>query len=869
MNKGKMPTYISLFSSAGVGCYGFKLEGFDCIATNELIPRRLDVQRFNHKCKYESGYLCGDITAQETKDALYAQIELWKQTEDLSRVDVVVATPPCQGMSVANHKKNEHEIVRNSLVVESIRIIRQVNPRFFVFENVPAFMKTVCTDTDGRNKPIAQAIEHNLGSAYSYAARVINFKNYGACSSRQRTVVIGVAKDYADEISPLELYPDRVKEKTLREVIGDMKPLQTLGEIDSEDIYHAFRAYPEHMRAWITDLKEGESAFDNADDRKKPHQIIDGKLVINQRKNGDKYTRQYWDKVGPCIHTRNDQLASQSTIHPRDDRVFSIRELMRMMTVPESFRWTAEDPRQLNRMPEEQKRAFLKKEEIKIRQSLGEAVPTVIFRTIARKIRQALEHPTLSTAAINRLVAEKTLSDAETLLEYIEANPDGLSSASLGRVAELANTSRTDNAAFFTNKTLITEMMKALPDTEKDTVHILEPSVGVGNFVPLILKKFEGKKIVLDLMDLDAQSLALAKAIVKKHPLPEDCTVRYLCDDFLLHPFEQRYDYIIGNPPFFKLKSSDKRLSLYRKEAINRNTTNICSFFLDKAVKISSYVALVFPKFLLNTPEFAPTRSCLARKAVECILDFGEKGFPGVLVETIAIFVNNLEKPGRTQVVSMTRGTRMLQKQAYIFDETLPYWIIYRDAAFDAVCKKLDLGVFDVFRDRQITNKMLSGSGELRVLKARNLSDDGKRVLDLAGYDAYISRSDAMPLAVYQYLDAENVYLTPNMTYKPRMMKKPKHCLVNGSVAVLLPKPGVRPTPAQLEYLSTPEYRAFYQVARNFQTRSLNVDACSVFFYGLLRAEEKREPFLETVKESAAEKPQDSTEQLTMFDTMK
>lgn len=32
-----MKTYISLFSSAGVGCYGFMLEGFECIATNELI----------------------------------------------------------------------------------------------------------------------------------------------------------------------------------------------------------------------------------------------------------------------------------------------------------------------------------------------------------------------------------------------------------------------------------------------------------------------------------------------------------------------------------------------------------------------------------------------------------------------------------------------------------------------------------------------------------------------------------------------------------------------------------------------------------------------------------------------------------------
>ena len=41
-------TYISLFSSAGVGCYGFKLNGFECIATNELLTKRLKIQAFNN-----------------------------------------------------------------------------------------------------------------------------------------------------------------------------------------------------------------------------------------------------------------------------------------------------------------------------------------------------------------------------------------------------------------------------------------------------------------------------------------------------------------------------------------------------------------------------------------------------------------------------------------------------------------------------------------------------------------------------------------------------------------------------------------------------------------------------------------------------
>ncbi|WFQ90683.1 type II restriction modification system adenine/cytosine DNA methyltransferase subunit [Mycoplasma feriruminatoris] len=64
------PTYISLFSSAGVGCYGFKLEDFECIATNELLEKRLNIQKLNNKCKYNSGYIKGDITLKETKDLI-------------------------------------------------------------------------------------------------------------------------------------------------------------------------------------------------------------------------------------------------------------------------------------------------------------------------------------------------------------------------------------------------------------------------------------------------------------------------------------------------------------------------------------------------------------------------------------------------------------------------------------------------------------------------------------------------------------------------------------------------------------------------------------------------------------------------------
>lgn len=830
----KIKTYISLFSSAGVGCYGFKQAGFECIATNELIERRLEIQKFNKKCKYNSGYICGDITKDEIKSELFNQVRLWKQNDNIKRVDVVIATPPCQGMSVANHKKSLTEIKRNSLVIESIKIIKELKPSFFIFENVPAFMKTICTDVDGTDKEISEAIYNNLSDSYSYVSKVINFKNYGACSSRQRTLVIGVAKDLADEISPFELFPQIQEEKVLKEVIGNLKSLTKMGEIDKNDIYHNFRVYPEEMRKWIHNLKEGQSAFDNEDEKLKPHQIVNGEIVINKQKNADKYTRQYWNKVGPCIHTRNDQLASQNTIHPKDDRVFSVRELMLMMTVPTDFKWVNKSLEELNELDIEEKQQLIKKEDIKIRQSLGEAVPTIIFYKIAQNINSALSYNFVKTKEIIKIINDFKLYESKDISDFINKNPMNLSISDLAKVSEFSNLKREKDAAYYTNKFIVTEIVKNLPNIDKDIIEILEPSVGVGNFIPIICKKYEDKIINLDVVDINNDNLEVLKALIKKYDLSNRVNIQYINDDFLLHKFDKKYDLVIGNPPFNKI--NDKKLvEIYRNNAINKETNNICSYFLDKSIELGDYVSLVFPKFLLNTPEFKTSRNYLSNYSIETIIDFGEKGFEGVLIETISININTKLKPNNTKVVSLPRKISNIQKQKYICDKSLPYWIIYRNNEFDKISKKLEFNVFSVFRDRQITNSKLKNKGKIRVIKSRNISDSGDEILEIKGYDSYISISDATRLSVYTYIDANDIYIAPNMTYNPRVMKKPKGTLTNGSVAILIPKSGVKPTKRQLSYFSSNEYRHFYQIARNYQTRSLNIDNCSVYFYGLLK----------------------------------
>lgn len=835
MLKDKTLTYISLFSCAGVGCYGFKRAGFECIATNELIERRLNVQRFNHKCKFDSGYICDDITTDETKKKINDEIKRWEKMGN-DKVDVIIATPPCQGMSVANHKKADNEIVRNSLVVESIFIIKKINPRFFIFENVAAFMKTGCTAPDGTVRAIGDVIYGELGEDYIITDRILNFKNYGAKSSRTRTVVIGVHKSLSEYVSPIELYPTFVEEVTLRDVIGDMEHLEW-GQISSNDFYHAFRTYPEEMRPWIHDLKEGQSAFDNEDEKKRPHKVVDGKIVPNIQKNGDKYTRQYWDKVAPCIHTRNDQLASQNTVHPVEDRVFSIRELMRLMTIPDDFKWIETPIEEINAMSDAQKRSVLKKEEIKIRQSIGEAVPTQIFYRIAQNIKQFMEQKHFSSLLVNQTIELYELTEEDKLEQFIKKNPLNFGGATLSRIAELTNSQRENNSAYYTNKFILNEIYKELPEFDKDEIYILEPSVGVGNFLPFIFRKYEGQRLVhLDVADIDATNLAILKMLLEKQQIPENVRISYICDDSLLHDFGKRYDLVTGNPPFTKLKAKDA--AVYLKKNINKATKNTFEFFLEKAISISDHVAMITPKAILNTPEFIDTRKMLAGMNVNCIQDYGENGFKGVLVETIGLFINTQKSPDKTKVISLTNKTEVIQKQSYIMDNHYPYWIIYRDEFFDQVSKNLVFDRFTVFRDRQITNAnttLTKAKGSMRVLKSRNISDDGKKVIDIPGYDAYIESSVAVNLSAYKFVGNDEVYLTPNMTYKPRVMKNQKDVLVNGSIAVLIPKEPMKLTEEQMEYFSTDEYRKFYQIARNYQTRSLNVDATSVFFYGVLK----------------------------------
>jgi len=834
--KNQKLTYITLFSGAGIGCFGFKQEDFTCIATNELLEKRLRFQKHNSVCERESGYISGDLRDEVTKQNIFKEVDYYKRKFGVEELDVLLATPPCQGISVANHKK-KNEKSRNSLVIESIKLTKEFNPKFFIFENVRGFLNTICTDIDGKDKKIKEAIELNLSGKYHIVYKVMNFKDFGSPSSRTRTLVIGTRKDLL-EITPFDIFPDALCEKTLKEVIGDLPRLSTMGEISSNDIYHQFRSYNPEMMEWVCDLKEGQSAFENTDNKKIPHKKINGKIIHNVNKNGDKYRRCFWNKVAPCIHTRNDIFASQNTIHPRDNRVFSIRELMRMMSIPDEFRWANAPLEKLNGLSDEEKKKFLSKEEMTIRHSIGEGVPTVIFRQIASKINNLLTKRVLSDNEVRDVIKDNDLGDIKKLKAFLKKNVSKLNYPSLSKIAELANSERLNNAAYYTRQDICYTIIKDLPEAEKyRELRILEPAIGVGNFLPLIIEKYrQVLKVQLDVVDIDANSLDILRLLLPSMNVPSNFKINFINDDFLLHHFSNRYDIVIGNPPYKKLSDNKELLEKYRMPVANKDTNNLFSFFIEKSLGLGNFVSLIVPKSLLNAPEFNKTRELMSGFRFKKIIDYNEKGFKGVKIETMSFIIDTTKKTdladNLVEVESYITNATAIKKQGYIFPKNYPYWLIYRDEFFDKTASKLEFNIFKVFRDRQITKKITKSSGKIRVLKSRNIGSN--EIKNIKGYDCYVQSIDG--LAVSKYMNNEKIVLVPNLTYNPRACFLPKNTVTDGSVAILFPNGNARKVwKKDLEYYNSAEFGKFYMIARNYGTRSLNIDSNSVFFFGVFK----------------------------------
>ncbi|MEB7779970.1 Eco57I restriction-modification methylase domain-containing protein [Mammaliicoccus fleurettii] len=434
---------------------------------------------------------------------------------------------------------------------------------------------------------------------------------------------------------------------------------------------------------------------------------------------------------------------------------------------------------------------------------------------------------------LKKIIKQYNLHFNNELKKFIENNPENLDLNDLSIIAELNNSNRGDTAAYYTDYDTLEILNKQLPDINKDIVYILEPSVGIGNFLDIIIKKYKEKnKVFIDVVDIDKNSIELLKVLNKYREIPSNIFINYIINDYMEENLEKRYDLIIGNPPFLK-KNKVTKWNQFAKDLQDYTSKNIASFFMQKSLANADNVLLIMPKYFLSNSDFLYTRNICSKFAINKIVDFGESGFKGVLIETIALLINTKEKPKNCECISITKGFTNIQSQQKLIDRNFPNWLLYRDEYFDNIVKKMKLSVFNVVRDRGITTKMLNSSEGIRVLKSRNISRDGNEILDIQNYDGYIEADILSKLPINKYRFRDDVYLSPNMTYYPRVIKKPNDCVTNGSVAILINKENDEIRKEHLEFWNSEKFDKFYAIARNYSTRSLNIDANSVKYFGL------------------------------------
>lgn len=403
----------------------------------------------------------------------------------------------------------------------------------------------------------------------------------------------------------------------------------------------------------------------------------------------------------------------------------------------------------------------------------------------------------------------------------------------LSRIVEMANSERDKTAAYYTRQDVCYSIVNNLPDAKSfSSLSILEPSIGVGNFLPVLFNKYEEvPSVKIDVIDINPSSISILKELLKKIEIPSNFEINFIEADFLTYNFNKKYDIVIGNPPYMKLSKEKVLLAAYKANAANKATNNIFAFFIEKALTLGKYISFIVPKSLINAPEFNITRELMNKFSITHIIDFGEKAFKGVKIETISFTINTALKPKETTIYSYINNSVRKVVQNYITDSTYPYWLLYRDLIFDEVAALMKFGIFKAYRDRVITKSVTKSNGAIRVLKSRNIGNN--EIINIPDYDCYID--DAEAYDVSKFLDCTSCVLVPNLTYNPRACFLPKGCIADGSVAILtLIDADEKVTKDDLSFYATERFSKFYAIARNLGSRSLNIDNNSVFFFGKL-----------------------------------
>lgn len=178
--------YISLFTGAGGLDIGLERAGFQPISLCEIESVFCNTLRANQQFRHADGleYFRGaSIVNADICDVSGAEMSLG------NNIDLVVGGPPCQAFSSSGKQLSVLDS-RGKLVHEFIRIVDEIKPRAFLFENV----RGLVTARDQNGEPggvIRDLLNQFFEAGYSCRAALLNSADFGSYQRRVRCFIIG------------------------------------------------------------------------------------------------------------------------------------------------------------------------------------------------------------------------------------------------------------------------------------------------------------------------------------------------------------------------------------------------------------------------------------------------------------------------------------------------------------------------------------------------------------------------------------------------------------------------------------------------------------------------------------------------------
>jgi len=334
---------LSTFAGGGGSSTGYRLAGAKILAVNEFVEEAQNTYRENYP---DTVIVPGDIK-KLTGTYLMEQAGV-----KVGELDILDGSPPCSAFSMAgsishgggnthadafNKTKQYSDIkgVENveDLFFEFLRVAKDIKPKVIIGENVEGL-------TMGEAKEYFHKIQNTFEEiGYLIVANVLDSSYFGVPQSRKRCFFIGVREDVAEKVginfmTMYQLYPDKNDFRTtLGEAINDVV------NDDKEELDYLFDKISPEKAVGKTLMKMP----------KDPDKVLTG-MDYHDKGHHFNLKRSSLRKPCPTITAMGNLAGVAGTCHPLEDRKFTIKELKRIMSLPEDFKLTGKHKQQSERI---------------------------------------------------------------------------------------------------------------------------------------------------------------------------------------------------------------------------------------------------------------------------------------------------------------------------------------------------------------------------------------------------------------------------------------------------------------------------------------------------------------------------------------